>query len=168
MIERLLLHLRWKDSGRPCGPDELPWPTVNGSAVLACFAGESLTLRGCSIDRILSSKQTQKSVQNALILIWQENVIWSSRQTQTRCPKCSDARPARPPMKGLQSEADCMTACKTTWRSLKHRNGEQRWIKSDQNWLNIGMAVSISNAVFFLIQHIFWAKDVRVHLYTSK
>ena len=34
-------------------------------------------------------------------------------------------RPARPRMKGLQSEADVMTACKTTWRSLKHRNGEQ-------------------------------------------
>ena len=28
-------------------------------------------------------------------------------------------------MKGLQSEADVMTACKTTWRSLKHSNGEQ-------------------------------------------
>ena len=88
----------------------------------------------------------RQDVQNALILIWQENVIWrsffminilvtlrecshgrilSSRQTQKRCPECSDARLARPRMKGLQSEADGMTACKTTWRSLKHRNGEQ-------------------------------------------
>ena len=53
----------------------------------------------------------RKDVQNALILIWQENVIWraffminilvtlrgcsdgriwSSRQTLTRCPECSD------------------------------------------------------------------------------
>ena len=43
----------------------------------------------------------RQDVQNALILIWQENVIWSSRQTQTRCPECSDARPARPRMKAI-------------------------------------------------------------------
>ena len=58
----------------------------------------------------------RKDVQNALILIWQENVIWraffminilvtlrgcsdgriwSSRQTQKRCPECSDLDLAR-------------------------------------------------------------------------
>ena len=37
----------------------------------------------------------------------------------------SSTRQARPRMKGVQSDADGATACKTTWRSLKHRNGEQ-------------------------------------------
>jgi hypothetical protein len=40
----------------------------------------------------------------------------------------SSTRQARPRMKGLQSEADDAPACKTTWRSLKHRNGAQHVI----------------------------------------
>ena len=100
-----------------------------------------VTWRECSDDEFRDPDRHRKDVQNALILIWQKNVIWrsfcminilvtlrecsdgriwSSRQTQKRCPECSDARLARPRMKGLQSEAECMTACKTTSRTLLH------------------------------------------------
>ena len=75
----------------------------------------------------------RKDVQNALILIWQDIMIARLASAKPH-PKASNLTPkrlgsstrqARPRMKGLQSEADGMTACKTTWRSLKHRNGEQ-------------------------------------------
>ena len=53
-------------------------------------------------------------------------------------------------------------AIRSWWRDSMQNNiaitKTPQWrttmVKSDQNWLNIDMAVSISNAAFFLIQHI--------------
>ena len=63
-----------------------------------------------------------------------QNRLEAVRLSQKTLPKAinrtpnglgSSTRQARPRMKGLQPEADGATACKNTWRSLKHRNGEQ-------------------------------------------
>ena len=69
-------------------------------------------------------------------------------------------RPVCPWMKGLQSKAEGMTACKTTGRTSKHRNGEQWrttiWCEVMAHWQ---CRLNLQCCTFFI-----WFNTLRLYL----
>lgn len=69
-------------------------------------------------------------------------------------------RPVCPWMKGLQSKAEGMTACKTTGRTSKHRNGEQWrttiWCEVMAHWQ---CRLNLQCCMFFI-----WFNTLRLYL----